>query len=212
MRTKECRSRQATGFTLSELLVSVACVLLLAVILLPALARSKARSSKVGCINNLKQVGIAFHLWSTDNQGKFPMRVPAANGGTLELIGNGTVFPHFQVLSNELAGPRDLVCPNDEKKSPAANFIVGFSDRNLSYFLGLDAAKEDGSSPLSGDRNLTNNTPFGGGVLLDVTPNLPLGWGKDLHSGKANLCFGDGSTKQVQNGFVVSGTNRFALP
>ncbi len=129
----------------------------------------------------------------------------------MDLVGNGTVFPHFQLLSNELSTPKVLVCPNDEKRSPAANFAVGFSDTNLSYFLGLDSARENSSSLLSGDRNLTNR-PVTGTVVVSVTTNLILGWGKDLHSGKANVCFGDGSARQVQNGFVTAGTNRLAIP
>lgn len=135
----------------------------------------------------------------------------AVSGGTMEVVGNGTVFPHFQVLSNELSTPKILVCPNDKKRSPAANFAFGFSDHNLSYFLGLDSGKENTSSLLSGDRNLTNRPPPGN-VVVSVTTNLMLGWGKDLHSGKANVCFGDGSAMQVQNGFVTTGINRLAVP
>lgn len=210
MRTTEPR-KAIQGFTVTELLITVACLLLLAAIMLPAIARSKARSSKVGCNSNMKQVGMAFISWSTDNLGRFPMRVPIANGGTMELVGNGTVFPHFQVLSNELNSPKVLVCPNDDKRSPATNFAVGFSDTNLSYFLGLDSAKENNSSLLSGDRNLTNR-PLPGTIVVNVTTNLMLGWGKDLHIGKANVCFGDGSALQVQNGFMTAGTNRLAIP
>ena len=211
MKAGRAGTKQAAGFTVTELLVTVSCLLLLAALLLPAIARSKARSARVGCNSNMKQVGMAFLTWSMDNQGRFPMRVPVANGGTMELVGNGTVFPHFQVLSNELNSPKVLVCPNDEKKSSGTNFAVGFSDNNLSYFLGVDSAKENDSSLLSGDRNLTNG-PMPGNALLNVTTNLILGWGKDLHSGKANVCFGDGSARQVQNGFVNAGTNRLAIP
>lgn len=211
MKAEAAGTERMTGFTLTELLITVACLLALAAILLPAIARSKARSSRVGCNSNMKQVGMAFLSWSTDNQGRLPMRVPVASGGTMELVGDGMVFPHFQVLSNELNSPKVLVCPNDDKRSPAANFAVGFSDTNLSYFLGLDSAREKSSSLLSGDRNLTN-VPSTGTVVVRVTTNLTLGWGNDLHSGKANVCFGDGSAMQVQNGFITAGTNRLAIP
>jgi type II secretory pathway pseudopilin PulG len=200
-----------SGFTVTELLVTVACVLLLAAVLLPAMAKFKARSSRIGCNGNMKQVGLAFLSWSMDNQGRFPMRVSSADGGTMELVGNGTVFPHFQVLSNELATPRLLRCPTDAKKTMATSFAVGFSDNNLSYFLGVDSARENGSSLLAGDRNLTIG-PIPASALLSVTTNLILGWGKDLHSAKANVCFGDGMAMQVQNGFVAAGTNRLAIP
>ncbi len=189
----------------------VACLLLLAAVFLPAIARSKARSSRVGCNSNMKQVGMAFLTWSMDNHGRFSMLVPIANGGTMELVGNGTVFPHFQVMSNELSTPKILLCPNDTRKTPATNFAVGFGDNNLSYFVGLDAVNGDAASLLSGDRNLTNGQ-VPGSAVVKVTANLVLGWGKDMHSGKANVCFGDGSARQVQNGVVTAGTNRLAIP
>jgi prepilin-type processing-associated H-X9-DG protein len=200
-----------SGFTVTELLITVACLLVLGAFLFPAISRSKARPSRLGCSNNMMQVAMGFLSWSTDNQGRFPMQVPIAEGGSKELVGNGKVFQHFQVLSNELSTPKILVCPNDRKRSPATNFAIGFTDANLSYFLGLDAARESGSSLLSGDRNLTNR-PETGTVIVNVRPNMKLGWGKDLHSGKANVCFGDGSARQVQNGFMTTGTIRLALP
>ena len=114
-------------------------------------------------------------------------------------------------MSNELSTPKILLCPNDTRKTPATNFAVGFGDNNLSYFVGLDAVNGDAASLLSGDRNLTNGQ-VPGSAVVKVTANLVLGWGKDMHSGKANLCFGDGSAMQVQNGFVNAGTNCLAIP
>ncbi len=199
------------GFTLTELLIAVACLLVLAAVFLPSLTKSKARSSKVGCNSNMKQVGMAFLSWSTDSQGRFPMQVPVASGGTMELVGNGTVFPHLLVMSNELSTPKILLCPNETTRTPATNFAVGFGDHNLSYFVGLGAINGAAASLLSGDRNLTNGQVPGSGVVK-VTANLVLGWGKDMHSGKANVCFCDGSARQVQNGIVTAGTNRLAIP
>lgn len=211
MKAERAGTAQLDGFTLTELIVTLACLLVLAAILLPTIARSKARSSRIGCNGNMKQVGMAFLSWSMDNQGRFPMRVSVASGGTMELAGNGTVFPHFQVLSNELSSPKVLICPNDKTRSAAANFEVGFSDGNLSYFLGVDSDKEIISSLLSGDRNLTNRPTPGSGLLV-VTTNVVLGWGKDLHSRQANVCFGDGSARQVKNGFKTTTTALLAIP
>jgi competence protein ComGC len=89
------RSKSAKAFTVTELMVTIACVALLAAVFLPALAKSKARSSRIGCTNNLKQIGLAFRTWAIDNNNLYPMHVSVTNAGTMELAASGVVFPHF---------------------------------------------------------------------------------------------------------------------
>jgi prepilin-type processing-associated H-X9-DG protein len=212
------RTRPISAFTLIELLVTIACVLVVVLILMPTLARSRARSSRIGCTNNLKQIGLAFRTWALDNNSHYPMQESITSGGTMELVASGFVFPHFRVMSNELSTPKILVCPNDSSRTYATNFERDLKDAKLSYFINVDSVGENRSSLLCGDRNL-NIKALAGSRFVRVSSTTVVGWDRQMHREKGNVCFADGSVDGFFNGAIgpaqrlpAGVTNRLAIP
>jgi prepilin-type processing-associated H-X9-DG protein len=189
------KQHPAAAFTLPELIVMIAIVFLVVVFVLPAIRPRRSARGRIKCVNNLKNVGLAFRIFATDNGDKFPFALSVTNGGTRELHASGDPFRTFQALSNEISTPKIVVCPN-EKRPEATNWI-NFSNTNVSYFISPDASEDLPQSFLSGDHNiLWKGINLGPGVRR-FRKAEDLSWGPTIHTNQGNVCMGDGSVQQL---------------
>ena len=195
MRTHPAKAFVA-AFTLTDLLIVAAAVILVPVALLPMMGRTRnCHTPRIVCVSNLKQVGLAFRIWSSDHEEKFPWQVSTNQGGSKEFIGTTEAFQHFLVASNEFNSPKILRCRSDSQRTGAQDFDHGLANSNLSYFLSLDAVEGRPQAILSGDRNITGGALTNGVMLL--TAHRRAGWTREMHENAGNISFADGSVQQM---------------
>jgi hypothetical protein len=214
------QKRRDRALTLPEVLVIVAILVILAANLLLTMARHKAIHMGINCVGNLKQVDLSFLIWAGDNNNKYPMAIPVAEGGAKELIVTGDVAGCLMVMTNELSTPKILICPLDRVRTVATNFGDSFNNSHISYFLGVDVTNE--SNPnfvLTGDDNFAINGASIKSGVAELSTNVPVSWGTDRHIHVGNLGFADGSVSEfsisgLQNALQNTGlaTNRLAIP
>jgi len=214
-------NQKTVAMTLTEVLVVICVVAVLVVMISPAVISDRPRKSpRIYCVNNLKQIGLAYYIWAGDHNDKFPMQVSVTNGGTMELTVDGrNAWLNILVMSNELNTPKILWCPADRDRVVATNFTSGFSSKNISYFVGLDAVQNHPKMILSGDDNFAvGSVPVKPG-LLELSTNAPITWTSARHHNAGNIGVADGSVATVSNSQLTNlfhqtdvATNRLAIP
>jgi len=211
-----CSKRRNHGLTLLEVVVVILVLAIVTLMLIPANHSSQREAMRISCVNNLKESDLAFRIWEGDNHDLYPMAVARTNGGAMEQAAIGNATAVFKVMSNELSDPRILICPADEDRVPATNFSAGFSAKNLSYFVGVNASEANPRRLLAGDDNFeVGGVPVKSGPL-ELTTNQPISWSAARHKFCGNVALTDGSIQQITTpGLQLClslATNRIAIP
>ena len=132
-----------SGFTLLELLVCIAIIAVLAATLLPSLARGKMSAQRIKCVSNLRQLGLAAHLYWDDNAGNcFRYGGTLTNGGQLYWFGwlgpgvegqrpfdaaRGALYPYVRGRGIELCPSLNYSLAQFKLKAVGAAYGYGYN-------------------------------------------------------------------------------------
>jgi len=158
--------KRKTGFTLIELLVVIAIIAILAAILFPVFSRARENARRASCQSNLKQIGLAFQQYISDNDDRFPQMGPVLP----------QTFGWAYFIQPYMKSEQVLQCPSEPNDPPSGANLdaravgAGFTD----YFYNANIGFVDPAS----------------------TPPHPSPWKETVATGPSNtILIGDGDFK-----------------
>src|SRR5215469_8904981 len=137
-----CQPTRRQGFTLIELLAVIATIAILAALLLPILSKAKIKAQRTACFSNLRQLGVAWQMYYTDNNGYLVPSFPgnpdvwvqgnmtnAAEAVNPDLIAQGKLYHYSQSVPT-------YHCPGDAGVTIAGKTVASLRSYSMNSFMG----------------------------------------------------------------------------
>lgn len=214
--------RDASAFTLVELLVVIAVIAILAAILFPVFAQAREKARQTACMSNMKQIATGLQMYVTDYDEKIFFRSGWANSrsGNTKILGPGDSANHYRwwnLLMPYIKNNDVFACPSDDlpTQSPDTNgnLTIRRSYMALASAESLNLAAVDDpvetivitekwGKDWTGPRTDSWIEPYNGDLTVDSHDPSRMFTASNRHAGLANCALLDGHAKAFHMGDI----------